>query len=48
MDPISSAELRRQFTSLKTLVDGCPTNLAMQGYVNNYVLSSAAASIAPA
>jgi hypothetical protein len=43
---ITSAELRGQFTSLKTLVDGCPTNIAMQGYVNNYVLSSAAASIA--
>jgi hypothetical protein len=43
---ISSAELRGQFTSLKTLVDGCPTNIAMQGYVNSYVLSAAAASIA--
>jgi hypothetical protein len=43
---VSSAELRGQFTSLKTLVDGCPTTLAMEGFVTSYVLSAAAASIA--
>lgn len=31
--PISSAELRSQFTSLKTLIDDCPTNSAMNAFV---------------
>ena len=38
---VTSAELRGQFTGLKTLVDGCPT----VGAMHNYVAGHAAASI---
>jgi len=33
--PVASSELRSQFTSLKTLIDACPTNTAMQNHVFN-------------
>jgi hypothetical protein len=42
----SSAELRNQFTGLKTFVDACPTTADMQNYVFNYVQSNAASNIA--
>ena len=42
---VSSAELRGQFTSLKTLVDDCPTTPTMQDYVLNAILSDAATNI---
>ena len=32
---VSSAELRSQLTSLKTLIDACPTSAAMESYVNS-------------
>ena len=43
--PVSSAELRNQFTGLKSLVDDCPTTTAMQTYVNSYVQTNAASNI---
>ena len=43
--PVSSAELRNQFTGLKSLVDDCPTTNEMQAYVNDYVTNNAASNV---
>ena len=34
--PVSSSELRSQFTSLKALIDAVPTSAAMMTVLNNY------------
>ena len=39
--PISSAELRSQLTSLKTLIDSCPTTPVMVNYVQTNTSGSA-------
>jgi len=45
--PVSSAELRNQFTGLKSLVDDCPTTNQMQDHVGEVAASSAAAVNGP-
>ena len=44
--PLNSAELRSQLTSLKTLVDACPTTTAMQNHVLNHS-SGSVATVSP-
>ena len=38
--PVSSSELRSQFTGLKALIDAVPTSAAMFNVLNNYTAGS--------